>query len=211
MSPKPSKDCPDVADLFESGGQLPLQIPIIARAARKIVKILQCATYNQPAGRCRAGQVRDRVMDLEHERMSQTSNFIETLFGERTLMIRAMRLPGSRDETTDQTQENQNRGCDSSAMAANELSAAISERILARSHRQICEVPPNVFGKLSDRGVATLRLFPYRHEHDVIEVGAKRPGSSRVGVRSSELVNYRTGSRGILLGDDSSYFIGPLC
>ena len=168
----------DVADLDVGGGDLAPEVDAIAGVAGEPVQVFEPLGHDQLARRRRALQLRDRVVEVEQERVGQLPHVAEALLGARALRPRHPRLPGRGDHAGDQHRERDHAGADDGAVAAHELGGAVPPGVLARHHRQPREVAADVLGELVDRGVAPLRLLAQRLEHDVVEIAGELPAQA---------------------------------
>src|SRR5437588_829588 len=73
------------------------------------------------------------------------------------------RLAARCDNPADQAKKDKRRGGQGHFVATNKFRGAIAKRVLAREHRPVFEMPPNVFRELLDRLVAALRFLAQRH------------------------------------------------
>jgi hypothetical protein len=90
------------------------------------------------------------------------------------LALRLDRLPRRADDAGDERREDDERGADAEAVAADELGAAVGERIGARRHRLVGEVAAQVVGECRGGRVALRGLLLQRLRADVLEVAPQR-------------------------------------
>ena len=91
-APRPGLPCRS-AEPMVSVRQIPLQRRIVARLPREAVEVGQALLDEQPARRRGAGQILDRVVELEEERVRELSHVVETPLRPGLGGPRAARLP----------------------------------------------------------------------------------------------------------------------
>src|SRR5205085_7694399 len=156
-----------------SGGDLALEGKIIARFLRETVEVFERPANNQlPSGE-RAGQIADRVVQLEHKRIGNLPKVIETTFRPGPFFLRDLRLASGGHDTCQQDDEDEHSGRGSEFVPLNQLRSAIDGAIFAGGYRPLFQIPPNVTGERSHAGVTARRFLPQRLEDDVVQIAAE--------------------------------------
>ena len=155
--------------------KLALQSRVSVLDVRELFGVLQRALHDQLARRRRAGQVADRVVELEQERVRELPHVVEVPLRGRALGPRDFRLIERRGQRRAEREGADHRGRRTGLVASDELARPIRERVLTRRNRAALEIALQVLGEGADRLVASLGLLAERLEHDVVEI----PGDAR--------------------------------
>src|SRR5689334_19725411 len=102
--------------------------------------------------------------------MSEFADIVESALGQRLLLPCPIGFDCRGDDSAEKTQKNQSGSGECDLVPPKEFSGAITSSVSAGEDWPRFQMPPDVFGKLLDRLVASLRFFAQRHQHDVVEI-----------------------------------------
>ncbi|MCG3159887.1 MAG: hypothetical protein JMDDDDMK_00912 [Acidobacteria bacterium] len=105
-------------------------------------------------------------MKIEEESVGKLAHLLKSSLSPPRLIIGHCDAGG-------QAGDDQRRRRDNQFVAANEFARAITDCVLARDDWQAFQVAADVFRKLFDRLVASLRLLAHRHQHDIVQIARK--------------------------------------
>jgi hypothetical protein len=111
----------DVADLLVGNGELAPQLAIPRGLLRELVQVLERALDDERPGRRRAGQVPDRVVELEEKGVGHLAVLVEPPLGAGLRRPRAARLAQRRKDAGRKGRQDQGRRGHADAVAADEL------------------------------------------------------------------------------------------
>src|SRR5579862_8492710 len=116
------------------------------------MQVAKCAIHDDFFRGSRTWEIFDRVMDVENERIRQAANIVETL-------LRDACLADGDHKSCDEGEHYGRRSGDANFVPQHELGGAVARGILSRHDWQVCKIPSDVFGKLLDRGITSLRFL----------------------------------------------------
>jgi hypothetical protein len=149
----------DLAEAHVGGGQFALEHHIADGLAREPIELLRCAFDHELTRRQRAGQIHHGVVKLEHERIGESPDFGQPLFGARPLHRRHSRLVHSDSGTADNRERCDRRLDHRDDVATQKLAGAVAHGIGRGAHRPSAKKSPDIVGQLLGRSVAPLGLL----------------------------------------------------
>ena len=183
---RPHRAALDLRDALVAVRQLALEREVVGRLAGQPVEVPECPGDQDAPGRRRAGQGRDRVVQLVEDGVRELAHVVETRHGALALAGRYACLPQRAAERDHQ--KGQKRGADEKrrAVPRDRLPGQIGKRRLAGDDRLAREDAREIVPQLFGRRIAIGGLLGHRLEHDSVEIAADAPALVRE-IRSAPL------------------------
>ncbi|MBV6430199.1 MAG: hypothetical protein IANPNBLG_00303 [Bryobacteraceae bacterium] len=148
-------------------GEFLIESGIVAGLAGEAVEIFEGGLDDEFAGFGGSLEVLDLIVKGEEEGVGELSNLEEAAIG-------AAGLEKGDADAGEQTEEDEGGCSRPNAVAADEFSGEVPDRILARGDREAREVAADVLGEGFDGRVAALALLAEGSEDNVVEITLER-------------------------------------
>ena len=136
-----------------------MQVDVAGVLLLEPVEIGESVTNKHLACGCRTGKLGDGVVIFKDDIVCELTHIGETPFGKQPLAFSPPCLPYRRGNADAQRNENYHSSGHPDAVAPNELTRAIGQRVGPGRHRTPLDVPPQVVRKHLDRGVTFGRVL----------------------------------------------------